>query len=274
MNKTFLNMAKARGLKLAILDPARINMVRPNKYAKDLLLGRDSNGINFIKRYSKKEHRPVSAKAGVLSPKDDIKSAVIDADRDNIKDLINNALKSGISASSIMNEGLIPAITKVGELFEKKVIFLPQLIASSETMKKAVSHITPALKRDGFQGKKKALVIMATVEGDIHDIGKNIVSLILRNHGFEVIDLGRDVTAQSVVKAITEYRPDVVGLSALMTTTMANMKRVIDLAVSKKLKCRFLIGGAVVDKAYADSLGVNYAKDGIDAVKVINRIVV
>ncbi|MDD5613872.1 MAG: homocysteine S-methyltransferase family protein [Candidatus Omnitrophica bacterium] len=274
VNKTFLDMAKSRGLKLAILDPARINSSRPSRHAKDLLLGQDKNGIKFIKYYSKKEHRPVLVKADILNPKDNIGSAIIDADRDNIKDLINNALNSGISASSIMNEALIPAITKVGELFEKKAIFLPQLIASSETMKKAVSQITPVLKKDGFKGKSKALVIMATVEGDIHDIGKNIVSLILSNHGFEVIDLGKDVTAQSIIKAAREYQPDVVGLSALMTTTMVNMKRVIELAVSEGLNCKFLIGGAVVDEAYADSLGVNYAKDGIDAVKIINRIVV
>jgi 5-methyltetrahydrofolate--homocysteine methyltransferase len=131
--------------------------------------------------------------------------------------------------------------------------------------------LLPYIKDKGRKGKK-ALVMLATVEGDIHDIGKNIVSLLLENHGFKIIDLGKDVSAQKIIAAIKKHKPDIVGLSALMTTTMVNMKKVAALAAKERLKCEFMVGGAVVTKHFAESIKAAYAKDGVGAVKLAQEL--
>jgi 5-methyltetrahydrofolate--homocysteine methyltransferase len=166
---------------------------------------------------------------------------------------------------------MIPAIVRVGDLYEKKVYFLPQLMAAAETMKKALGYLEPHLKKTATAGKGK--IIMATVRGDIHDIGKNIVALLLRNYGYDVIDLGKDVPDQKILDAVKKENPDVIGLSALMTTTMVNMKELIDLARTKGIKTDFLIGGAVVTEAYANSIGASFAKDGVEAVRVVEKLI-
>ena len=120
--------------------------------------------------------------------------------------------------------------------------------------------------------QKRIIVILATVKGDIHDIGKNIIALMLKNHGFTVIDLGKDVSAKKIIQESKRHKVFVLGLSALMTTTMVNMKEVVDLARKEKVKCRSMVGGAVVSKSYARSLGAEYAKDGVEAVQVVKRL--
>ena len=171
----------------------------------------------------------------------------------------------------LVQEIMIPAINHVGALFEEKRYFLPQLLASAEAMKKAMAHLEPLLQQ-GKPAEKKGLIVITTVEGDIHDIGKNIVALLLGNQGYRVIDLGKDVAAQIIVRAIKEHKPDVVALSALMTTTMVRMKEVIDLARQEGEECPFMVGGAVVTASFADSIGAYYAKDGVDAGKVMEKI--
>jgi 5-methyltetrahydrofolate--homocysteine methyltransferase len=166
---------------------------------------------------------------------------------------------------------MIPAIVRVGDLYEKKVYFLPQLMASAETMKKALGHLEPHLKKSATGTKGKILI--ATVKGDIHDIGKNIVALLLRNYGYNVVDLGKDVSAAEIIEAAKKEKPDVIGLSALMTTTMVNMKEVIDRARAEGLKTSFLLGGAVVTEDYAHSIGAAYARDGVEAVRVVEDII-
>jgi 5-methyltetrahydrofolate--homocysteine methyltransferase len=195
-------------------------------------------------------------------------SAIIQGNREDIVGFVKQAVDSGIGAQELVNQIMIPAITKVGELFDRKEYFLPQLIASAETMKKGFGFLEPLLREQSDEAKKKTVVILATVEGDIHDIGKNIVALLLRNHGFDVVDLGADVSTQKIVNEIKKHKEPIVGLSALMTTTMVNMKKVIDVAREEKINCRFIVGGAVVTSAYAQSLGVQYAKDGVAAVRV------
>ena len=138
-------------------------------------------------------------------------------------------------------------------------------------MKKALAYLEPHLKKTAAAGKGK--IIMATVRGDIHDIGKNIVALLLRNYGYDVIDLGKDVPDQTIIDAVKKENPDVVGLSALMTTTMVNMKDLIELARIKGIKTDFLIGGAVVTEAYANSIGASFAKDGVEAVRVVEKLI-
>jgi len=139
-------------------------------------------------------------------------------------------------------------------------------------MKKGFEFLEPQLKKAKIKAEKKSVVILATVKGDIHDIGKNIVALMLKNHGFKVVDLGKDVTIKRIIREIKKYKSVVVGLSALMTTTMVNMKEVIALAKREKLNCRFIIGGAVVTAKYAHTIGADYAADGVQAVHVTKKL--
>jgi len=167
---------------------------------------------------------------------------------------------------------MIPAIVEVGDRFDRKAYFLPQLIASAEAMRTGVGHLEPKLRQKASR-RQRGTVLLATVEGDIHDIGKNIVALMMKNQGYTVIDLGKDVPAQAIIAAMKKRKPDAVGLSALMTTTMVRMREVIDRAAQAGMRGRFLLGGAVVTKAYADSLGASYARDGVEAVRVLEKLI-
>jgi 5-methyltetrahydrofolate--homocysteine methyltransferase len=140
-------------------------------------------------------------------------------------------------------------------------------------MKAALARVEPRLKHKEKGRLGKGVIVLATVKGDIHDIGKNIISLMLKNHGFSIIDLGKDVPAKAVIESIRRSKPDVVGLSALMTTTMVNMEEVIGLAQANGYSCPFIVGGAVVTKAYAASIGAAYAKDGVEAVRVVEQLI-
>ncbi|MFA5007949.1 MAG: homocysteine S-methyltransferase family protein [Candidatus Omnitrophota bacterium] len=271
INTTFLKMAKKSGLTLAIANPLHKSKPADEK-AKKLLLNKKGAAAKFILHYSKRTAGLVNRSAGKkLSAEEKIKKAVIEGNKQDIVQLIHYALKAGENPLSIMNDVLIPAIIKVGMLFEKKEYFLPQLIESAQAMKKGTDALLPYIKASGREAKK-AIVVLATVEGDIHDIGKNIVALLLENHGFKIVDLGKDVSAQRIVEAIKTYKPDIVGLSALMTTTMVNMKKVIELANKEKLKCEFMVGGAVVTKPFADSIDAAYAKDGVSAVHIAKSL--
>jgi 5-methyltetrahydrofolate--homocysteine methyltransferase len=140
-------------------------------------------------------------------------------------------------------------------------------------MRRGITHLEPRLYHPAAARSHKGVVVLATVRGDIHDIGKNIVALMLKNHGYEVIDLGKDVPAEAVIAAVKQRRPDIVGLSALMTTTMVQMKTVIDAAAAEGLPALFILGGAAVTRAYAESLGAAYAKDGVEAVRVLEKLI-
>jgi 5-methyltetrahydrofolate--homocysteine methyltransferase len=198
---------------------------------------------------------------------------VLDGSRGEIDGFIAHALSEGSSAQKIIDQGMIPGIREVGVRYEKKVYFLPQLIASAEAMKKGFELLEPLLKKEGGGAARKGTVILATVQGDIHDIGKNIVSLMLKNNGFEVIDLGKDVPDEDIIKAALKANPHIIGLSALMTTTMVRMKSVMELARQRGITSPFLVGGAVVTQSYADSIGAHYARDGVEAVKIAMSLV-
>jgi 5-methyltetrahydrofolate--homocysteine methyltransferase len=240
------------------------------KLASDVLTGHDRGAKAYISRYAASPNH-VSVQTETLPPSRQVARAILDGNRDDIAVLIEKALSAGTNASGLVNEIMIPAIRQVGDLYEKGTYFLPQLIASAETMQKGFAVLEPML--DQASAAKKGRVIMATVKGDIHDIGKNIVVLLLRNNGFEVIDLGKDVSNEAIIKAIREHKPDIVGLSALMTTTMTRMKEVIELARTNGINTRFMLGGAVVTNEYAVSIGAIYAKDGVEAVKIAESIV-
>ena len=162
---------------------------------------------------------------------------------------------------------MIPAINKVGELFEQKKYFLPQLIASAQTMEEAVKYLEPLLLTG--DSAKRGKVVIATVKGDIHDIGKNLVALMLKNYGFEVIDMGKDVESEAIIAKAKEEQADIIALSALMTTTMTKMKEVVELKKEAGLSTKVMIGGAVKTKEYAAEIGAEgYSTDAQDAVKV------
>jgi 5-methyltetrahydrofolate--homocysteine methyltransferase len=270
VNASFLAMAIDRGLTTAIANPASAELMDV-KAAADLLAGRDRGAKAYISRFSEaaapaRKHEPVQ------SPRELVGRAVLEGNRDQVRAFLDRAIADGENPFSLVQETMIPAITRVGELFEKREYFLPQLIAGAETMKIGVDHLEPLLKEKAAM-KDAGTVMIATVEGDIHDIGKNIVSLLLKNHGFRVVDLGKDVPAARILEEAEKEKPAVIGLSALMTTTMVRMKEVIESARRCGLKAGFILGGAVVTRSYAESLGAEYAGDGVEAVKVISRLI-
>jgi 5-methyltetrahydrofolate--homocysteine methyltransferase len=273
INAAYLAMAAESGLNLAIANPMNEEFMQV-KRAADVLLNHDPEARAYIAhvagRPGKGEER-VGGSSGLTMPSlsllEKVYMAILDGSRGEIDELIAQALSEGSSAQKIIDEGMIPGIREVGIRYENKTYFLPQLIASAEAMKKGFEHLEPLLKKEGGYTARKSTIILATVQGDIHDIGKNIVSLMLKNNGFEVVDLGKDVPDGEIIEAALSHKPQIIGLSALMTTTMVRMKEVVDMARQQGIACPFLVGGAVVTKAYADSIGAHYARDGVEAVK-------
>lgn len=197
---------------------------------------------------------------------------VIKGSKRNMVQLVTKSLEEGNDPSYILNNLLIPAINEVGELFDKQIYFLPQLISSAEAMRLAIDYLEPMLKKDGNQ-KKLGTVVIATVAGDVHDIGKNLVVLMLKNYGFQVIDLGKDVPSEKIIETAKEVEADIIALSALMTTTMLEMKQVIKLKQEAGLKAKIIIGGAVITQSYAEEIGADgYAKDAGETVVLVKRI--
>lgn len=273
INAAFLAMAASHGLSLAIANPSTEEFMNI-KRASDVLTGKDRLASEFIKHFSViPEQDQVSKPApSERSVEERIYDAVIEGDRNAIIALLDSASLQGANPRMLVDEIMIPAIRKVGELYENKTYFLPQLIASAETMKKAFEHLQSFIREDGEPVSRKGKVFLATVKGDIHDIGKNIVGLMLANSGFEVVDLGKDVSPEILTEEIGKQKPDIVGLSALMTTTMVKMQETIERIRKAGLSCEFIVGGAVVTRDFARSLGAGYGKDGVEAVRIAEDI--
>ena len=279
INAAFLAMASAGGLTLAIANPMNEEFMHV-KRASDVLLNRDPEARAYIAHVGKQQEGIVTQKGSsaqavgqAATPLERVYGAVLDGSRGEIADLIEQALSGGVPCQKIIDEGMIPAIKEVGTRYEKKIYFLPQLIASAEAMKSGFEILEPLLKQEGGISARKGRVVLATVQGDIHDIGKNIVSLMLKNNGFDVIDLGKDVPHEDIVAAALRHKPHIIGLSALMTTTMVRMKEVVEEVRKRGITCPVLIGGAVVTKAFADTIGAHYARDGVEAVKIAQSLV-
>ena len=197
---------------------------------------------------------------------------VVKGNKNDIEAHIKVELDKGTNPQDIIDNELIPAVTKVGQLFEEKKYFLPQLIAGATAMDKAVTYLTPYLKVND-NDEPKGTVVMATVEGDIHDIGKNLVVLMLKNYGYKVIDLGKDVKKDTIIDVAIKEKADIIGLSALMTTTMMRMKDVCQEVRDRKLPFKIIVGGAVVSQNFADEIGAHgYSEDANEAVKVVNNL--
>ena len=294
VNAAFVTMALQSGLTMAIANPSSDIMMNLAA-ASDLLLNKTGADLNYINRMAefdaKKKTESVKKaetvkqdakkEATVLAEKKTeetsvahsaIYKAVLNGSMKNILDEVKAGLVAGMEPGVIVSEELIPAINEVGDLFEQQKYFLPQLIASAETMKKAIEYLEPMLSSGDETGPKVTIVI-ATVEGDIHDIVKNLVALMLKNYGFRVVDLGKDVSKETIVQAAIDENADIIALSALMTTTMMRMKDVVELVREKNVDAKVIIGGAVITQSYADEIGADgYSKDAADAVRLVQRL--
>lgn len=275
INTAFLTMAIASGLTMAISNPSQDLLVKA-AFASDLLLnkkGADIRYINKINSLAKPETETnIAVKKSEEKKKPQIYEDVMKGNREGIVSHVKKALEDGTSASSILDEMLIPAINEVGVLFDKKIYFLPQLISAAETMKTAIEYLEPMLEGN-VKGKELPTIVMATVEGDIHDIGKNLVILMLKNYGYRMIDLGKDISKEIIVETAMKEQAAVIGLSALMTTTMMQMKHVITYAKERGCKSKIIIGGAVITENFAKEIGADgYSKDAADAVRLVERL--
>jgi 5-methyltetrahydrofolate--homocysteine methyltransferase len=277
VNSAFLTLAIGQGLTMAIANPNQ-TLLANAALAADLLLNKEEADLHYINgvqtgEFAKtEEKKPGEKKQGGMAEGHPLYMAVIKGKNSHIQELVEQELAGGMKPAEIINTHLISAINYVGELFEQKKYFLPQLIASAETMEKAISYLEPLLEKER-DGKKLDTIVMATVKGDIHDIGKNLVVLMLKNYGYQVIDLGKDVEAQDILDAAVQNAAAVIGLSALMTTTMMEMKHVVELARQQGLTAKIIIGGAVVTESFAKEIGADgYSADAREAVKLVNRL--
>ena len=277
VNTAFLTMAIERGLTMAIANPSQ-TMLMNAAYASDMLLFKEESDVRYIENVKALDiaspgSGASSGKAGSdLDGKSQIFIDVLKGNKRSILSDVHTALDSGTDPQSIIDNDLIGAINEVGKLFEKKKYFLPQLISSAETMEMAIGVISPLVLNDKDSSDMPTIVV-ATVEGDIHDIGKNLVVLMLRNYGFNVIDLGKDVPCDTIIESAIKNNASVIGLSALMTTTMVKMKDVVEAVREKGLSCKVIIGGAVITQSYADEIGADgYSEDAADCVLVVKRL--
>ncbi|HNT11803.1 MAG TPA: homocysteine S-methyltransferase family protein [Spirochaetota bacterium] len=271
INTVFLKMAMERGLSAAILNPAAAQV--PPFYnadellAYDFLTGRDPGAAAYIARFrepaagtpSVDVMRTASAPGGLEA----IYALVVDGNADDIEPAVRAALGEH-RPDEIMDRGLIAALERVGELYNTGEYFLPQMIASANSMKKGFAVIKPLLSQAASE--RMGTVVICTVRGDVHDIGKNIVAMMLENHGFTVHDLGKDVPAEAIVDAVKRHNADILALSSLLTTTLGEMKTIADLVRAEALPVRLLVGGAVVTPEFAAQIGAAYGTDAVDGV--------
>jgi len=278
LNASFLAMAFAHGLDLAIVNPYDLR-IQEAFYSSRVLLNQDPKAgayIEWQERASKRtetgelrpetkaiSHQP-SAISHELTIKERLFKAVLEGDREAIVPFVEEALAGGIRPLEVSNSALIPALEEVGERFGKGTYFLPQVMLSAEAVKLAFERLKQEMKREeqGHLGR----VLLATVEGDIHDIGKNIVGTLLENHGFEVVDLGKSVPAERILDEAQRLRVDIIGLSALMTTTMIRAEEVVKKVQEWNITIPVMVGGAVLTQEFANRIGAVYAKDALQAV--------
>lgn len=305
VNTAFLTLAIQAGLTMAIANPSQ-ELLMSCALAADLLLNKEEAALRYIeyaggvrerreekeaelaKKLALLENQGITAKTGtagnaaketttdngpqINEMQDKLKTAVLKGNRNGIVKITKEALESGEKPAELLNQVLLPAINQVGEFFDQGKYFLPQLIASAEAMKNSIEVLEPLLQTEGT-GEEMPVVVIATVEGDIHDIGKNLVALMLKNHGFHVIDLGKDVPQAKILESAKEHHAEFIALSALMTTTMQRMREIVAAAKEEGITAKIIIGGAVITQEYADEIGADgYSKDAADAVKLAKSL--
>lgn len=255
INGTFLAMAVREGLTAAIINPKDVKIQETVSAYRSLFGNRRLTQIHTDK----------------IEVEDPLYRCILTGDKDNIVGYVEKYLKEKRDPLEVNQKILIPALAEVGRRFEKSEYFLPQLLLSAEAMQKAVAR----LEKEFPKGSKKegASIVIGTVKGDMHDIGKNIVCSVLKNYGYNVIDLGRNVSFEKIVETVENKKVDLIGLSALMTTTMGQMKVVIDELKRKGINIPTIIGGAVVTESFAEKIGAaGYARDAISAVKLVEKV--
>jgi len=277
LNTTFLTMAMYAGLDLAIMNPSSEEMMAA-VYAYNVLTNRDPQSTRYIERYANRvpastalaqaNQNAVAAQGAQPGDAAEVSgpyAPLIKAVEKGLKGEAaaqTRALLETKEALELVDEALIPALDIVGNKYEKGTLYLPQLLQAASAAQSAFEEIKTAIAKKGGTSESKGRIVIATVKGDVHDIGKNIVKVILENYGFEVIDLGRDVPVETVVNTVREKNVHLVGLSALMTTTLKSMEETIAALHAAKLDCKIMVGGAVLTPEYADKIGADwYAKD-------------
>ena len=270
LSSVFFAMALEAGLKAAIVNPRDERMMDVYRSAL-VLLCQDVRAEEYIRHYAGQPAAVALATGGGDTPpeiRQRLAAAIVAGDSEGIVPLVKAAMQAGLDAMAVSNEGLLPGLEEVGRRFADNRIFLPQVMQSAATMQAAFAFLKENFA--GESGPSLGRILMATVEGDIHDIGKNIVCTLLENHGFEVIDLGKNVPAARILEVALEKEVDAVGLSALMTTTLQQMDVTLNKLREAGIKVFTMVGGAVVNQDYADSIGADiYAKDALEAVAKI-----
>lgn len=272
INQTFLSMALAAGLDLAIINP-NISAMTDTVAAARVLLNYDLGSAAYISRAADTEGLPAAQTVKVSeTPEQSLAAAVHKGLKGEVRQLTEQLLQAQ-EPMRLINGLLIPALDEVGRLYEQEQIFLPQLINSAAAASEAFEVIKAQIIRQGSAGVSKGKILLATVWGDIHDIGKNIVKVILENYGYQVVDLGKDVPVQTVVEAAVAQDIRLIGLSALMTTTVASMEQTIAALRASGHPCRIFVGGAVLTPEYAAAIGADfYAKDANQSVQIAKEV--
>ena len=274
LNTTFLTMAMYAGLDLAIMNPSSEEMMAA-VYAYNVLTNRDQQSTKYIERYANRvpASTALAKAAQTAAVAQSSETAEVSGPYAPLMKAVEKGLKGEAAAQTralleekepleLVDDALIPALDIVGNKYEKGTLFLPQLLQAASAAQSAFEEIKSAIAKKGEGSASKGRIVIATVKGDVHDIGKNIVKVILENYGFEVIDLGRDVPVETVVETVREKDVHLVGLSALMTTTLKSMEETIAALHAAKLDCKIMVGGAVLTPEYAEKIGADwYAKD-------------
>lgn len=267
INSNFYTMAMQNGLSAGIINPSSEDMMR-SYFSFCALMNYDENCEEYIQKYGNQQISTTSIMSSELT----LKSAIEKGLKEEAHHATRELLKSQ-EPLEIINQHLIPALDVVGKGFEKGTIFLPQLLMSADAAKIAFAVLKDVLAQNGGDVQKKDKVILATVKGDIHDIGKNIVKVLLENYSFDVIDLGKDVPPETIVDCAIREDVKLIGLSALMTTTVVSMEDTIKLLHQKKPECKVMVGGAVLNQDYADMIGADfYGKDAMQSVYYAQRV--
>ena len=276
VNGVFFALALENGLSAAIMNPYSADMMK-TYYAYRALKGFDENCAEYISKAdtftSASSTVEVSANKTSEEFKSELQRAVIKGFKEKAGEITKELLKT-VAPLDIVNDEIIPALNIVGKGFENKTVYLPQLLMSAEAAKSAFEKIKAILPVNEEKSVGKGVFVIATVHGDIHDIGKNIVKLLLENYGFDVVDLGKDVPPQKVVETVVKLQAPLVGLSALMTTTVPAMEETIKQLKEKATWCRTVVGGAVLTQEYADKIGADkYAKDAMETVRYAETVI-
>lgn len=268
VNSHFYTMAMQMGLSAGIVNPLSDAMMQAY-YSYCALMGYDKNCQTYIEQCSQQEESKIIVQTdGKMDLKVVIEKGLKDEAYALAKELVQNQ-----KPLDIIQEYLIPALDNVGKGFENGTIFLPQLLMSAEAAKQAFEVLKENMSAEGQNDIKKEKIVLATVKGDIHDIGKNIVKVLLQNYSFDVIDLGKDVSAERIVDTVLEHNIQLVGLSALMTTTVVSMEECIKLLRKKAPDCKVMVGGAVLNQEYADMIGADfYGKDAMQSVYYAQKV--